>query len=65
MSNKKLLDEVGAKKIYEGESEDRLILTFTDNMVDADGNLKGKVRGKLLRTMIFPARFLNILRVIM
>lgn len=46
MSNKKLLDEVGAKKIYEGDSEDRLILTFNDSMVDADGNLKGKVKGK-------------------
>jgi phosphoribosylaminoimidazole-succinocarboxamide synthase len=46
LSNKKLLDEVGAKKIYEGDSEDRLILTFNDSMVDADGNLKGKVKGK-------------------
>lgn len=46
MSNKKLLDEVGAKKIYEGDSEDRLILSFNDSMVDADGNLKGKVKGK-------------------
>ena len=46
MSNKKLLDEVGAKKIYEGDSEDRLILAFDDSMVDADGNLKGKVKGK-------------------
>ncbi len=46
MSNKKLLDEVGAKKIYEGDSEDRLILAFNDSMVDADGNLKGKVKGK-------------------
>jgi phosphoribosylaminoimidazole-succinocarboxamide synthase len=46
LSNKKLLDEVGSKKIYEGDSEDRLILSFNDSMVDADGNLKGKVKGK-------------------
>lgn len=46
MSSKKLLDEVGAKKIYEGDSEDQLILAFNDNMVDEDGNLKGKIRGK-------------------
>ena len=46
MSGKKLLDEAGAKKIYEGESEDQVILTFNDNLVDVDGNLKGKIRGK-------------------
>lgn len=46
MASKKLIDEVGAKKIYEGESEDRLILAFNDSIVDADGNLTGKVKGK-------------------
>ena len=42
MASKKLLDEVGAKKIYEGESEDQLILTFNDNMVDSQGKVRGK-----------------------
>jgi phosphoribosylaminoimidazole-succinocarboxamide synthase len=46
LASKKLLDEIGAKRIYEGESEDQLIITFSDNMVDADGNVKGKVKGK-------------------
>jgi phosphoribosylaminoimidazole-succinocarboxamide synthase len=46
LTSRKLLDEIGAKKIYEGESEDQMILTFNDNMVDADGNVKGKVKGK-------------------
>ena len=46
MSSKKLLDEAGAKKIYEGESEDQLILAFNDNLIDTDGKLIGKIRGK-------------------
>ena len=46
MASRKLLDEVGAKKIYEGESDDQLIFAFNDNMVDADGNVKVKVKGK-------------------
>jgi phosphoribosylaminoimidazole-succinocarboxamide synthase len=46
LASRKLLDEVGAKKIYEGESEDQQIMIFNDNMVDSDGNLKGKVKGK-------------------
>ena len=46
MAAKKLLDEVGAKKIYEGDSEDQLVLAFTDNIVDASGSSKGKVKGK-------------------
>jgi phosphoribosylaminoimidazole-succinocarboxamide synthase len=46
LASRKLLDEVGAKKIYEGESEDQRILIFNDNMIDSEGNLKGKVKGK-------------------
>jgi len=46
LASRKLLDEIGAKKIYEGDSEEHLILNFTDNIVDVDGNLKGKVKGK-------------------
>jgi phosphoribosylaminoimidazole-succinocarboxamide synthase len=46
LASRKLLDEVGAKKIYEGESEEQLILSFNDNLVDTDGNPKGKVKGK-------------------
>jgi len=46
LAAKKLLDEVGAKKIYEGDSEDQLVLAFTDNIVDASGSSKGKVKGK-------------------
>lgn len=46
MATKKLLDEVGGKKIYEGDSEDQIILTFTDNMIESDGKVKGKVKGK-------------------
>jgi len=46
LTSKKLLDEVGAKKIYEGDFEDQLILSFNDNMVDTDGNPQGKIKGK-------------------
>jgi phosphoribosylaminoimidazole-succinocarboxamide synthase len=46
LATKKLLDEVGAKKIYEGDSEDQLVLAFTDNIVDDGGSPKGKVKGK-------------------
>jgi len=46
LASKKLLDEIGAKKIYEGDSEDQIILNFTDNMIDSDGTLKGKIKGK-------------------
>jgi phosphoribosylaminoimidazole-succinocarboxamide synthase len=46
LATKKLLDEVGAKKIYEGDSEDQQILIFSDNMVDIDRSPKGKIKGK-------------------
>jgi phosphoribosylaminoimidazole-succinocarboxamide synthase len=46
LASRRLIDEIGAKKIYEGDSEDQLILTFNDNLVDPEGNLKGKVKGK-------------------
>ena len=46
LASRKLLDQIGAKKIYEGDSEDQLILAFNDNMVDNDGTVKGKVKGK-------------------
>ena len=46
MASKKLLDEIGAKKIYEGETEDQLILSFNDNVIDANGAVNGKVKGK-------------------
>jgi phosphoribosylaminoimidazole-succinocarboxamide synthase len=46
LASRNLLDEMGAKKIYEGDSEDQLILTFNDNLVDDNGNVKGKVKGK-------------------
>jgi phosphoribosylaminoimidazole-succinocarboxamide synthase len=46
LSSKKLLDEVGAKKIYEGESEDHLILAFNDNIVNTDGSVNSKIKGK-------------------
>jgi len=37
---------MGAKKIYEGDSDDHLILSFNDNIIDFEGNIKGKVKGK-------------------
>jgi phosphoribosylaminoimidazole-succinocarboxamide synthase len=46
LASKKLLDEIGAKKLYEGKSEDQLILSFNDNIVDTDGKIKGKLKGK-------------------
>lgn len=46
MASKKVIDEIGAKKIYEGETEDQLILSFNDNIIDANGMVKGKVKGK-------------------
>jgi phosphoribosylaminoimidazole-succinocarboxamide synthase len=49
LASRKLLDEIGAKKIYEGDSEDQLILAFNDNMVDADGNVTGKVKSKAVK----------------
>ena len=37
---------MGTKKIYEGDSDDQLILSFNDNIIDVDGSIKGKVKGK-------------------
>jgi len=62
LASKKLLDEIGAKKIYEGESEDQLIITFNDNMVDADGNV-GEIP-EMLTTYVWkkPKTSLEVLR---
>ncbi|TFH03026.1 MAG: hypothetical protein E4H13_00030 [Calditrichales bacterium] len=46
MPSKKLLFETGTKKIYEGNSENQLILSFTDTVVTLDGGENGKVRNK-------------------
>ena len=46
MASNKLLYEAGAKKIYEGDSEDQLIMSFNDNIISADGTNRGKIKGK-------------------
>lgn len=46
MSDKKVLFEDGSKKVYEADSDDQLIQSFTDNIVSSDGKKSGKVRGK-------------------
>ena len=46
MAGKKLLYEAGAKKIYEGDTEDHLIVTFTDQAGLNFGTDKGKIKGK-------------------
>jgi len=46
LAGKKLLYEAGAKKIYEGDSEDHLIVTFTDQVGSNYGTNTGKIKGK-------------------
>jgi len=46
MASKKILREDGIKKIFEASREDQLLLEFTDNFVTADGEKKGKIKGK-------------------
>jgi phosphoribosylaminoimidazole-succinocarboxamide synthase len=46
LANKKLLYETGAKKVYEGESNDQVLFVFNDIVIAADGSQKGKVKGK-------------------
>ncbi len=46
MTGKKLLYEAGAKKVYNGDSEDQLIVTFTDQLLSNHGSNTGKIKGK-------------------
>jgi phosphoribosylaminoimidazole-succinocarboxamide synthase len=46
MASKKILWENGIKKVYETNNEDQLLLEFTDNFITADGEKKGKIKGK-------------------
>ncbi len=46
MSGKNVLFEDGSKKVMETDSDDQLIISFTDNIVSSDGKKNSKVRGK-------------------
>ncbi len=46
MSGKKVLFEDGSKKVFEADSDDQLILSFTDNIVSSDGKKNSKTKGK-------------------
>jgi phosphoribosylaminoimidazole-succinocarboxamide synthase len=46
MASKKILWDNGIKKVYETSNEDQLLLEFTDNFITADGEKKGKIKGK-------------------
>ena len=46
MASRKLVHDAGSLKIFEGDQEDHLVLSMTDNLIWADGKHKGKVRGK-------------------
>lgn len=46
MAGRKLLYEAGAKKVYDGDSEDQLIVTFTDQLLPNHGGNAGKIKGK-------------------
>ena len=46
MGKGKTLFDYGHKKIFEGESEDHLIQSFTDNVTSRDGRKTGRIKGK-------------------
>ena len=46
MASRKLLFELGSKKIYESESEDHLMQTFTDTIAGGSKDKKARIRGK-------------------
>jgi phosphoribosylaminoimidazole-succinocarboxamide synthase len=43
---KKVIAEYGNKIIYETDNEDELLCKFTDDLVDARGNVKGTIKNK-------------------
>jgi phosphoribosylaminoimidazole-succinocarboxamide synthase len=58
LASKKLVYDTGTKKIYEGDNEDQLIVTFLDNVLAKDGKTSSRVKGKainnnLITTQIF------------
>lgn len=46
MGTHKVLIDYGNKKLLEGETEDQLIQSFTDNILSRDGKKTGRVKGK-------------------
>ena len=46
MASRKILYDTGLKKVYTGDSEDQLIVGFSDNLMGIDGKPNGKVKGK-------------------
>lgn len=43
---KKLIAEYGYKALYETDNEDEILCKFTDDVVDARGNVKGTIKNK-------------------
>ncbi len=46
LASRKILYDTGLKKVYDGDSEDQLIVGFSDNLMGIDGKPNGKVKGK-------------------
>lgn len=46
MTSKKVLFEDGSKKIIETDSNDQLILSFTDTIISANGSKQKKIKGR-------------------
>ena len=61
MAVKNLLYETESKKVYAGDSDDHLIVTFNDNLPGIDGKTGVKVKGKAANNNMISAQIFEYL----
>jgi len=61
LASRKLLYDAGVKKVYAGDSDDQLIVAFTDNIMSGDGKADGKVKGKASNNNIISSQIFEYL----
>jgi phosphoribosylaminoimidazole-succinocarboxamide synthase len=61
LASKKLLYDVGIKKVYAGDSDDQLVIAFTDILMSSDGKANGKVKGKAVSNTIISTQIFEYL----